>query len=84
MWVLKQFGLLKVSKETELGGIDLFKHNVSAYPEFVSVGFFSIFTRRDDNAPRFCSLTLCGLFVVCVVPPASTIASDVGTATERK
>jgi ammonia channel protein AmtB len=41
MWVLKQFGLLKVSKETELGGIDLFKHNGTAYPEFVSVHRFS-------------------------------------------
>jgi hypothetical protein len=37
MWVLKQFGLLKVSKETELGGIDLFKHNGTAYPEFEQV-----------------------------------------------
>jgi ammonia channel protein AmtB len=37
MWVLKQFGLLKVSKETELGGIDLFKHNGTAYPEFGQV-----------------------------------------------
>ena len=37
MAVLKWFGMLKVSKETELGGIDLFKHNVSAYPEFQAV-----------------------------------------------
>lgn len=37
MFVLKRLSLLKVSKETELGGVDLFKHDVAAYPEFVSV-----------------------------------------------
>ena len=37
MLILRHFGMLKVSKETEFGGIDLFKHNGSAYPEFALV-----------------------------------------------
>lgn len=31
--VVKHFSLLRVDRNTELGGLDLSKHNVDAYPE---------------------------------------------------
>lgn len=61
MYVLKRLSLLKVSKETELGGIDLFKHNVAAYPDFTAVCCNSSF--------RTCVFDACHLGIdrICLV-----------------
>lgn len=34
-WVLNRFGLLRISKDGEIEGIDLHEHGISAYPEYV-------------------------------------------------
>ena len=35
MWAVNAFGLLRVSREGELYGLDLHEHGISAYPEYV-------------------------------------------------
>ncbi len=35
MYVVNAMGLLRVSKEGELAGLDLHEHGISAYPEYV-------------------------------------------------
>jgi Amt family ammonium transporter len=35
MWAINLMGLLRVSEEIELGGLDLHEHGISAYPEYV-------------------------------------------------
>lgn len=35
MLVINAFGILRVSREGELRGLDLFEHGISAYPEYV-------------------------------------------------
>ena len=37
MYAIKAMGVLRVSAEGELEGLDIFEHGVSAYPEFASV-----------------------------------------------
>ena len=38
MFALKYIGVLRVSKEGELEGLDLHEHGASAYPEYALVG----------------------------------------------
>jgi Amt family ammonium transporter len=35
MYAVNAFGLLRISKEGEMEGLDLHEHGISAYPEYV-------------------------------------------------
>ena len=49
MYGLKYIGMLRVSKEGELEGLDLHEHGASAYPEYALVGVAAALNVNGSN-----------------------------------